>query len=409
MAMFGQPFQARPAFPQPAAAFAPQPFAQGAGAAAAVALAPGVIHGDKRDEIIQRFSQVQAKFGSGKAFIAKTATQDLQGGDIKSDNPQCLFKGVLFNKRMVDGIGFLVRVPEDKLAAAKDQWIDRLNQIVLKLAEPQTLTDPSGWRLTLNSIMAAPGTNGQGCNVECRTPPGRARQLLAAFDGLAQHPQGALLRPAINELGIVNVLPLNEESGVTFADIPAHIYEESVSQNPDAKEYFAKPVRSVAELNDRFKLQTDVHATIVRQLGSTEAGAGASLRARVNALRSRHAQLAEQLDTMDRRHGELAKRVLRVMHNSQLEAMQQFGARVDAIKKELESDSGLAGTVRRLQAKVAARNAKDAAPTVIAGELPAASAEALKEHLLQQIQGLETVVRVLREDKACLEIVEGRA
>lgn len=343
---------------------------------------------------MQKFNQLQARTGSGIEFRSRNgATNDLEGLPLQDTDDRNIFKGVCLNVRFhKDNVIFNLAWKFEEFQGIAEQWLQKMNETLA--------LDSQLGKCALKMPSISPG-RGNFTEVACRVVSEsglvRASHVINSLKRILSSPQHATQYLAPLRVGPEALVDMDQIESGYMPDIPFHVRG---IENPNEDKLVLCPLRSVEQLHHRFLVQQESKKALTTRLGT--------LRLRMQAVQTKQAQFGDRLLAAEKRQGDLAKRLLRVMSRlGGQEPQQDLEARVEEIRRELHDESSLQGSVRRLNAKMALRNGMDHVEPAV--ELSEGNLAAIRKHLSQQTRGLEIIVETLKRDLQYLDVMEKRA
>lgn len=371
-----------------------------------VALNQPAVFGDERDATLAKWNQLQASWGTGKAYFVQTAPPV----DLKRQNPYCCFKAVGYSRmpqaKSEDGLIALITSKTEK------ELLDNQQASVNFLS--QLLGNDASLSVCVESIRGLPdGKSELTIYVIQRPPTGSARRIdaLELYRALTMQ---QTIAAQLSQGGVESVAPkfaLTAEALDVYLRNPPvgidhRLWEQAKKDNPDPGSMLPVPMVGFGELRRRLKLQEQQSALHRSRLDIIQAD--------ISQLQLAQAKTTSRIEEYKRKHLDLSHRVLKVMAKQEALRRMGFGitadeeqlrARLETLQYDLTAPAQFRGRLQELLSQVHMQSHLVAVrqdPYRLDVHLQAE----IKQLLREQQAGLQHLVQVVKTDLDDMSLLE---
>uniref|UniRef100_A0A6A7G474 Nucleoporin p54 isoform X1 n=3 Tax=Hirondellea gigas TaxID=1518452 RepID=A0A6A7G474_9CRUS len=360
---------------------------------------------DERDEVLKKWNQLQAVWGSGKGYFAP----GVPAVDFTPDNEFCRFKAVGYIKMPTFS-------PEEglvELVIAKKDSIVREQQAGL-VGELCKLYG-GAVQICVEYVKPGPGDNKTRLcfYVQHRNANGETKK--ANTWDVYNHLKNDQHRQTINNLCIENATPLvalTESQLKEYLERPPRgldpvIWSQGKRDNPDPMKYLPVPLVGFQELQARFKAQETESTLLQGQIDRIAED--------VCSVQSRQATLNDQLAECNRKQKQMAHRVLQLLVRQECARKrgvpidgneEQLRIRLENLQSQLMAPTQYMGKVNELLSQMSAQGGVSSSSANGGTERAQLSSETegdVKEFLSWQQDGISEVAAILKDDMNTFE------
>lgn len=356
------------------------------------------IYNDARDVVLGNFNKIQAFWGTGKAYYAR----DAGPVELTESLPTQRFKAIGYAQRKTEEparfdstqtFAVLLKTPINENAIPQlEQNLRCLfsgSNCVVKIETYKTLPD-NKCLLTLSIL-----------------DPNTGRKFPAAdvLRYLSQPQQYQQLNQVLSN-NLIQLIPLQEVSEKEVEEylnrvpdgIDPKVWEQAKLNNPDPKKFIPIPLIGFQALNERFKMQqfeAQQQRTRLRQLDE-----------QVSEMQKHVAAMRSKLEECRRKRVVLGNRVLKVLTMQEIENRrglpiqadeEKLRSRMENILSELHAQTKYRGCLNELMSQLKqVQNQQHRTNDV---HLEESVVDDIKCHLRNELQGIEHLLKIVKQDK----------
>lgn len=373
----------------------------------ATALSLPTVFNDERDNILAKWNQLQAFWGTGKGFFSATAPPVV----FTTENPFCRFKAIGYS-----------RLPQAK---PEDGLLALLFEKKLEDVQPMQAQLVEGLQRALgnkpNVAVCVEGLKSLEANrcelvvyVMERAPTGQTRRFPS--NEVVSYLEQATVKPQLTNMGVHSVISkaaatkdwLKAYLSSPPCGIDSLLWEQAKLDNPDPERLIPVPMIGFAELHRRFKLQE--HEIKQHQCRLD------AIAEDISKLQIQHSNMIAKIEEHKRKQQNLYHRILKVMvHHEVSRKMgfaiqpeeEQLRTKLESILAELSAPTQFRGRLNELMSQIKLQNNQMTfTDTTIHCSLDPNSLSQLKEHLHNQQKGIFELVKIIKGDLEELKEME---
>ncbi|KAH8024928.1 hypothetical protein HPB51_002342 [Rhipicephalus microplus] len=373
----------------------------------ATALSLPTVFNDERDNILAKWNQLQAFWGTGKGFFSATAPPVV----FTTENPFCRFKAIGYS-----------RLPQAK---PEDGLLALLFEKKLEDVQPMQAQLVEGLQRALgnkpNVAVCVEGLKSLEANrcelvvyVMERAPTGQTRRFPS--NEVVSYLEQATVKPQLTNMGVHSVISkaaatkdwLKAYLSSPPCGIDSLLWEQAKLDNPDPERLIPVPMIGFAELRRRFKLQE--HEIKQHQCRLD------AIAEDISKLQIQHSNMIAKIEEHKRKQQNLYHRILKVMvHHEVSRKMgfaiqpeeEQLRTKLESILAELSAPTQFRGRLNELMSQIKLQNNQMTfTDTTIHCSLDPNSLSQLKEHLHNQQKGIFELVKIIKGDLEELKEME---
>lgn len=373
----------------------------------ATALSLPAVFNDERDNILAKWNQLQAFWGTGKGYFSATAPPVV----FTTENPFCRFKAVGYS-----------RLPQAK---PEDGLLALLFEKKLEDVQPMQAQLVEGLQRALgnkpNVAVCVEGLKSLDVNrcelvvyVMERAPTGQTRRFPS--NEVVSYLEQATVKSQLTNMGVHSVISkaaatkdwLKVYLNNPPCGIDTLLWEQAKLDNPDPERLIPVPMIGFAELRRRFKLQE--HEIKQHQCRLD------AIAEDISKLQIQHTNTVAKIEEHKRKQQNLYHRILKVMVHHEVSRKMGFAIQPEEehLRTMLESNLGelsaptqFRGRLNELMSQIKLQNNQMTfTDTTIHCSLEPSSLSLLKEHLQTQQWGISELVKVIKYDLEELKKME---
>jgi len=373
------------------------------------ALTQPQLFGDERDQIMAKFNQVLAGWGTGKAFYNINGNGDKL--ELTPSNHFCRFKTVgyacLPTTKDKDGlVSLTLKKPVGEGGLQKAQIVEAVHNALSKNPNVTVVVDSMRKIDVLKSEVTI--------YVKEQKSDGTSRKIPASelASGLQQQNIKSQLTTsiALEDVSVRTKLSQSQIKQILDnppASIDPVIWKQAISQNPDDKKMIPVPMLGFSELHKRLKLQEEMSKG---HLNRSEL-----LQKEIRQLQEKQANTKAKIEERKRNLLDLSHRILEVTIGQEVQRKaglaiqteeEQLRAQLEALNNQLRAPTQFRGRLNELLSSI--RMQGELRPHNSNGSLNLddSAVQDLKKHLQQQQTGLNHMIQKMKAAFDDLETIE---
>lgn len=371
----------------------------------ASALSVPTIYGDERDNILKKWNQLQAFWGTGKGYINQNNSVN-----FTPENPFCRFKTVGYSikptSKNSDGLIILqLNKKEAEVQNNQQQLVDTLFRV---LGSKPTLS------VCVEDVKTVPNNK---CEVTIyileRSPNGMTKRVSAsqAYQFM-NHPS---CQSQLSTLGVVGLVPRVQLSTSQLQEYlknppfgyDPRLWRQAQLDNPDPDNLIPLPLVGFETLKSRLEQQaqfTKQHQARLEHIGKES-----------QQLDQDKNTLLARLSEYRRKHQDLSHRLLQVFVKQEIQrkrgvALQmdeeQLWTRLEALFAEVNAPTQVKGRLNEMLSHIRQQSQVCFGRAEERYELTMDMQQEIKLHLKQQQEGISHLVEVIKDDLEDLKLIE---
>lgn len=365
-----------------------------------------IVFGDERDAILAKWNQLQAFWGTGKAFFAPNTPPV----DFTQQNQFCIFKAVgyscLPNSKPEDGlITLTIGKKESEVRSQQQQLVEGLHRLF-------------GSRPTISVFVEAVKSVPEDRTEVIvylleRAPTGLCRRI--PTNEACAYLEQLSIKPQLSTLSIMGVVPriapTKEQIKAYLDNPPAGIdpllWQQAKLDNPDPENLILVPMIGFRELHHRLKCQEQETKQHERRLDIIAED--------IAELQRRNTTTVAKIAEHKRKQLELGHRVLKIMVNQETQRKMGFAIQADEenfkinlerIQAELNAPTQFKGHLNELLSQIRLQNHQQAlACNDERYNVDGSLIDDIRQHLKYEQDGISHLVSILKEDLEDLKII----
>lgn len=365
----------------------------------ATALSLPTVFNDERDNILAKWNQLQAFWGTGKGFFSPTAPPVV----FTTENPFCRFKAIGYS-----------RLPQAK---PEDGLLALLFEKKLEDVQPMQAQLVEGLQRALgnkpNVAVCVEGLKSLDVNrcelvvyVMERAPTGQTRRFPS--NEVVSYLEQPTVKPQLTNMGVHSTI--SKAAGTKdwlkryLANPPCGIdpllWEQAKLDNPDPEQLIPVPMIGFAELRRRFKLQE--HEIKQHQCRLD------AIAEDISKLQIQHTNTVAKIEEHKRQQQNLYHRILKVMVHHEVSRKMGFAIQpeeehlrtmLESNLAELSAPTQFRGRLNELMSQIKLQNNQMTfTDTTVHCSFDPNSLNQLKEHLSNQQKGISELVKIIKDD-----------
>ncbi|CAD5114281.1 DgyrCDS3424 [Dimorphilus gyrociliatus] len=376
--------------------------------AQATAIAAPQIFNDERDELIAKWNQMQAFFGTGKAFYGPGGANNI---DFGPDNPWCRFKAVNYARMSqysnADGLVALTfNKKESDIKQHQQQIVDSIHKI---------LGGNAAHSVCVSSIKPLPcDKTDMTIFVQERNQAGDSRKIPASeLNNFFQ--QSSAKQQLTNQLCVCNIIAKRRWSKnelkayleKPIAGLDPLLWQQAKLDNPDPENLIPVPMIGFGELRNRMECQeqqVEAHRLCLEGVKQT-----------LENIQKEDVEIVAKIEEYRRKLNEFKLRILRVIvaqeiYRKQGYAVQaeeeQLKIKLERLLAHLNSPTQFKGRLNELMSHIRMQQELSNSRSGPKYHLDATMRDDIRHHLKQQQDGLEHLSKVIRDDTEDLKKID---
>uniref|UniRef100_L7M7C8 Putative nucleoporin 54 n=1 Tax=Rhipicephalus pulchellus TaxID=72859 RepID=L7M7C8_RHIPC len=373
----------------------------------ATALSLPTVFNDERDNILAKWNQLQAFWGTGKGYFSATAPPVV----FTTENPFCRFKAIGYS-----------RLPQAK---PEDGLLALLFEKKLEDVQPLQAQLVEGLQRALgnkpNVAVCVEGLKSLDTNrcelvvyIMERAPTGQTRRFPS--NEVVSYLEQATVKPQLTSMGVHSVISkaaatkewLKGYLSNPPCGIDTLLWEQAKLDNPDPERLIPVPMIGFAELRRRFKLQE--HEIKQHQCRLD------AIAEDISKLQIQHTNTVAKIEEHKRKQQNLYHRILKVMVHHEVSRKMGFAIQpeeeqlrtmLESNLAELSAPTQFRGRLNELMSQIKLQNNQMTfTDSSIHCSLDPNSLSQLKEHLHNQQKGIFELVKIIKDDLEELKEME---
>lgn len=369
------------------------------------ALSVPTIYGDERDNIITKWNQLQAFWGTGKGYVNQNSSVN-----FTPENPFNRFKTVGYSikpkSRNADGlVVLLLNKKETEVASNQQQLVDSLFRI---LGSKPTLS------VCVEDVKSVPTNK---CEVTIyimeRSPNGVTKRVPAqmAYNALNQ----STVQTHLGSLGVTRIAPRVQLSSSQLQEYlknpplgyDPRLWRQAQLDNPDSSNLIPVPLVGFEVLKSRLEQQaqfTKQHQARLDQIGKE-----------LEEMEQQKNTLLARLPEARRKHQDLSHRLLQVLVKQEIQRKrgvafqleeEELRTQLEALFAEINAPTQLKGRLNEMLSHIRLHSQDSYGRAEEPYELTLDMQQEIKLHLKQQQEGISHLVEVIKDDLEDLKLIE---
>ncbi|CAI9726008.1 Hypothetical predicted protein [Octopus vulgaris] len=365
------------------------------------------IFNDERDAIIAKWNQLQAYWGTGRAYFDSNGFVDLT-----SENLLCRFKAISYScnpqTKDEDGlVGLVLKKPYSEVLINQKLFGDTIYQI---------LGGKPSYSVCIKGVKPWPDNRTEMVMyIEERQMTGQKRCFPTSK--VVEHLNDATIKKRLSEnpLNVEHILSkqaLTPEQLKQYLDNPLAgidplLWQQAKKDNPDPDNFIPVPIVGFDELLQRLKQQEQQTKNHQNRLDL--------IAQELNELQLKHRNTVARMDEAKRKHLNLGHRLLKVIVKQEVyrklgvamqDTEEQFRAQLEALQSELNHPTQFKGRLNELLSQIRMQNHLTT-PWVDANyQMEPVMEEEIRELLKQQQTGIQHIIQLMKEDSSDLCLIE---
>ncbi|XP_041459535.1 nuclear pore complex protein Nup54-like [Lytechinus variegatus] len=371
----------------------------------AAALSVPSIYGDERDNLLAKWNQLQAFWGTGSGFVNQNTTVN-----FTPENPFCRFKTVGYSVKPTaktkDGLVVLhFKKKDTEIRAQQQQLVDSLYRI---MGSKPTLS------VCVEDVRPLPDDKSEVVIYILERLPTGATKRIPSTETFA-FLNNAKIKQQLGSLGVVHMQPrqaLTQTQLENYLQNPPlgydpRLWRQAQLDNPDPDRLIPVPLVGFDVIKTRLEYQqqeTQQH------------------QARLDLVSKDLEKLQEQQDTLQariaenkRRHLELSHRVLQVMARQEVQRKQgvsiqleeeHLRTQLEGLMAELNAPTQMKARLNEMLSQIRLQSHLPFSRNSEQYSIDSDLQYEIRQHLKQQQEGISHLVGIIKEDLEDLKLIE---